>query len=169
MSFENRRQLIYAEISQIHESGEVAPSNTWISKFSVTKPNGKRYVYYRLMESDRSRPGKAKMLRYLGSKKSPNYKRFVAAIERRNRLQKLERELKRLCELEKKVSGDNQKDVVSQTPPLTNFKKAAPLQHFQQQVEYIMAKFEELVRLFEKEQQERKRLSEKLEALANVV
>ena len=56
---------------------------------------GKRYEYYRLMKacSRKSKTGKiqGQIERYLGKLGSKLYKRFTAAIERRNQLQKLEK------------------------------------------------------------------------------
>lgn len=93
-------EALVSEIAALKASGEIAAANTWIAQFVVTKPNGKRYVYYRLMQADtkRSPSGKiqGKFLCYLGKASSSKYTRCVEAIKRRNQLQRLEREQARL-------------------------------------------------------------------------
>jgi hypothetical protein len=42
---------IKARIIQLKAQGTVAPPNTWIGTTSITKKNGKRYTYYRLMKA----------------------------------------------------------------------------------------------------------------------
>ncbi len=89
-------------MQQIRNSGEIAAPNTWIQKFYVPK-NGKRYEYYRLMKacSRKSKTGKiqGQIERYLGKLGSKLYKRFTAAIDRRNQLQKLEKIYQKLLAL----------------------------------------------------------------------
>jgi hypothetical protein len=91
------RQRLETQISKIAQSGEVAPPNTWISSYVVTKPNGKSYRYFRLMTTVRDEHGKPKrkMVKYLGVKGSAAYRRTAAAIRRRNGITALERQLKR--------------------------------------------------------------------------
>ncbi|EAZ89504.1 transposase [Crocosphaera chwakensis] len=100
---------IKARIVQLRSQGKVAPPNTWIGTTSITKKNGKRYTYYRLMKAyyppatkDNPNPSrKTKMVQYLGTKDSEAYKEMVEAIKRRNEIQRLE---KKLYNLEKEVS-----------------------------------------------------------------
>ncbi|WP_107668923.1 transposase [Cyanothece sp. BG0011] len=100
---------IKARIAQLKAQGTVAPPNTWIGTTSITKKNGKRYTYYRLMTAyyppatkDNPNPNrKTKMVQYLGSKESLEYKEMVKAIARRNEIQRLQ---KKLYNLEKQVS-----------------------------------------------------------------
>ncbi len=101
-NIEQRLSFISQRMQQIRNSGEVAAPNTWIQKFYVPK-NGKRYEYYRLMKacSRKSKTGKiqGQIERYLGKLGSKLYKRFVAAISRRNQLQKLEKIYQKLLAL----------------------------------------------------------------------
>ncbi|WP_198648872.1 hypothetical protein [Cyanothece sp. BG0011] len=68
---------IKARIAQLRQ-GKVAPPNTWIGTTSITKKNGKRYTYYRLLKAvytpatkDNPNPErKTKMVQYLGTKDS---------------------------------------------------------------------------------------------------
>jgi hypothetical protein len=94
-----RLKSIQEKMLQIRKSGEIAPDFTWIQKFYVPK-NGKRYEYYRLMKAveRKSITGKiqGKVEKYLGKLGSALYKRFKAAIARRNELKKLERMYQRL-------------------------------------------------------------------------
>ncbi|WP_107670131.1 transposase [Cyanothece sp. BG0011] len=100
---------IKARIHQLKAQGKVAPPNTWIGTTSITKKNGKRYTYYRLMKAyyppatkDNPNPTrKTKMVQYLGSKESTAYQEMKEAIKRRNEIQELER---KLYKLEKQVS-----------------------------------------------------------------
>jgi hypothetical protein len=104
---------LQARIAQIKASGEIAPPNTWITSYSVKK-NSKRYTYYRLMKADPSRSqGKVrgKMVKYLGSKDSQDYRAMQQAIQRRNQLQVLLRQLQSL----ERVSGGKK----PKQPPLT--------------------------------------------------
>ncbi|MDJ0718238.1 MAG: hypothetical protein QNJ54_29100 [Prochloraceae cyanobacterium] len=101
-NIEQRLSFISQRMQQIRNSGEVAAPNTWIQKFYVPK-NGKRYEYYRLMKacSRKSKTGKiqGQIERYLGKLGSQLYKRFTAAISRRNQLQKLEKIYQKLLAL----------------------------------------------------------------------
>jgi hypothetical protein len=100
---------IKARIAQLKAQGKVAPPNTWIGTTSITKKNGKRYTYYRLMKAyyppatqDNPNPTrKTKMVQYLGTKESMAYQEMKEAIQRRNEIQRLE---KKLYNLEKQVS-----------------------------------------------------------------
>ncbi len=100
---------IKARINQLRSQGTVAPPNTWIGTTSITKKNGKRYTYYRLMtayyppatEDNPNPTRKTKMVQYLGTKDSLAYQEMKDAIKRRNEIQRLE---KKLYKLEKQVS-----------------------------------------------------------------
>ncbi len=129
-NIEQRLNFIDQRMQQIRNSGEIAAPNTWIQKFYVPK-NGKRYEYYRLMKAcDRkSKTGKiqGQIERYLGKLGSKLYKRFTAAIDRRNQLQKLEKIYQKLLALlESELvsrgivseSGNEERNI----PPLTNSK-----------------------------------------------
>ena len=131
-NIEQRLNFIDQRIQQIRNSGEIAAPNTWIQKFYVPK-NGKRYEYYRLMKAcgRKSKTGKiqGQIERYLGKLGSKLYKRFTAAIDRRNQLQKLEKIYQKLLALleEELVSGgiipksgDRGEDL--KIPKLTNSK-----------------------------------------------
>ncbi|MDJ0719029.1 MAG: hypothetical protein QNJ54_33195 [Prochloraceae cyanobacterium] len=131
-NIEQRLSFISQRIQQIKNSGEIAAPNTWIQKFYVPK-NGKRYEYYRLMKacSRKSKTGKiqGQIERYLGKLGSKLYKKFTAAIDRRNQLQKLEKIYQKLLVLleselvsggivsESANEGENRK-----RPKLTNSK-----------------------------------------------
>ncbi len=99
---QQRLKSIQEQMTQLRNSGEIAPDNTWIQKFYVPK-NGKRYEYYRLMKAceRKSKTGKiqGKVEQYLGKLGSKLYKRFQAAIERRNQLKRLQRIYQRLLAL----------------------------------------------------------------------
>lgn len=100
---------IKARIAQLKAQGTVAPPNTWIGTTSITKKNGKRYTYYRLMKAyyppateDNPNPTRrTKMVQYLGTKDSTAYLEMKEAIKRRNEIQRLE---KKLYSLEQQVS-----------------------------------------------------------------
>ena len=95
---------IQARIAQLRSQGKVAAPNTWIGTTSITKKNGKRYTYYRLMkgvytpatEENPTPSRKTKMVQYLGTKDSTAYKEMQAEIARRNEIQRLERKLQSL-------------------------------------------------------------------------
>ena len=94
---------------------------------------GKRYEYYRLMKacSRKSKTGKiqGQIERYLGKLGSKLYKRFTAAIDRRNQLQKLEKIYQKLLTLLESelvsrgiiTQSDNEGEKLK-IPPLTNSK-----------------------------------------------
>ncbi|HAC65107.1 MAG TPA: transposase [Cyanothece sp. UBA12306] len=113
-----------ARIAQIRSQGIVAPPNTWIGTTSITKKNGKRYTYYRLMKAvpstpteDNPKPSpKTKMVKYLGSKDSRAYQEMKKAIVRRNEIARL---LKKLQALDKQVSVDQSQKRKSKQPALT--------------------------------------------------
>ncbi len=96
--------VIQARINQLRSQGKVAAPNTWIGTTSITKKNGKRYTYYRLMKAvyppateDNPNPSrKTKMVQYLGTKDSVAYQEMKEAIARRNEIQRLERKLQSL-------------------------------------------------------------------------
>lgn len=102
---------IKTRIAQIKASGKVASPNTWIGTTSITKKNGKRYTYYRLMKTvpisstkDNPNPSsKTKMVQYLGSADSEAYQEMKEAIARRNEIKRLLRQLKSSKQL---VSAD---------------------------------------------------------------
>ena len=122
-----RIAALQQQIQVLESDGEVAAPNTWISSFVVPKPNGKRYTYYRLMSASPKRRNKKKtavMKRYLGNAKSAKYKRALAAIERRNQIQLLLRQIKKLeakalKEASVEVSGSNT-DTIYTVPQLTS-------------------------------------------------
>ncbi len=96
---------IQEQIEKIRASGNVAPPYTWIGSCSVTKKD-KKYTYYRLMKADpnhRIKSGKlkTKMVRYLGTADNEKYLQAVAAIERRNQIEKL---LSQVDKLEKETN-----------------------------------------------------------------
>ena len=99
---QQRLNSIQKQITQLRNSGEIAPDNTWIQKFYVPR-NGKKYEYYRLMKAcaQKSKTGKiqGKLEQYLGKLGSKLYKRFKAAIDRRNQLKKLKRIYQKLLAL----------------------------------------------------------------------
>ncbi len=105
--------VIQARIAQLRSQGKVAAPNTWIGTTSITKKNGKRYTYYRLMKAvyppateDKLNPSrKTKMVRYLGTKDSVAYKEMQAEINRRNEIQRLERKLQSLDQEVSVASG----------------------------------------------------------------
>jgi len=138
------RQFLTTEISQLYASGQVAEPNTWISSYSVNK-NGKRYTYYRLMKADpdKSKKGKVrgKMVEYLGSAKSAAYKQMKLAIARRNQIQAMKRQLKRLEAAEQLSGGQFQ---AQQQPPLTTW-----VQELQQQVILLLEKVEAMAKELE--------------------
>ncbi len=127
---QQRLKSISQQITQL-KKGEIAPDNTWIQKFYVPK-KGKRYEYYRLMKAcDRkSKTGKiqGKVEQYLGKLGSKLYKRFKAAIDRRNQLKRLQRIYQRLLallELEKVSKGNKRNnDNLAIIPKLTKLEKA---------------------------------------------
>ncbi len=131
-NIQQRLNFISQRMLQIKNSGEIAAPNTWIQKFYVPK-NGKRYEYYRLMKacSRKSKTGKiqGQIERYLGKLGSQLYKRFTAALSRRNQIQKLEKIYQKLLALlQSEVvsggfltqSGNKGKDL--KIPPLTKLK-----------------------------------------------
>ncbi|EAZ88141.1 hypothetical protein [Crocosphaera chwakensis] len=116
---------IKARIAQLRSQGKVAPPNTWIGTSSITKKNGKRYTYYRLMKAyyppaTKNNPNptrKTKMVQYLGTKESVAYQEMKEAIARRNEIRRLQR---KLYKLEKAVSvASTQKEQQDKQPALT--------------------------------------------------
>ena len=100
---------IQEQIEKIRASGEVAPPYTWIG-YGTVKKKDKKHTYYRLMKADpnsRTKSGKpkTKMVRYLGNADNEKYLKAVAAIERRNQIEKL---LKEVEKLEKGTSATTQ-------------------------------------------------------------
>ncbi|MDJ0719952.1 MAG: hypothetical protein QNJ54_38005 [Prochloraceae cyanobacterium] len=87
---EIRISFIRERMEKIRSSGKVAPAKTWIQKYYVKKPSGKKYYYYRLLEATnrKSSTGKiqGKVRQYLGNKHSSKYHTYKAAIQRRNEL-----------------------------------------------------------------------------------
>lgn len=91
---QQRIQQIRSQIQLLQAEGEVAPDRVWISRFSArNRPGGKVYHYYKLMQEQDKR---VKQRCYLGKPSNPKYKRWLAAIERRNQIQELEAIAKRL-------------------------------------------------------------------------
>ena len=153
-----RLKSIQEQMTQLRNSGEIAPDNTWIQKFYVPK-NGKRYEYYRLMKAceRKSKTGKiqGQVEQYLGKLGSKLYKRFQAAIGRRNQLKKLQRIYQRLLALleSEKVSQGNKANSAHAAiiPKLTKLEKAISksceaieqIQQNQQQLWYWLKLFGE--------------------------
>ncbi|ACK73871.1 hypothetical protein PCC7424_5810 (plasmid) [Gloeothece citriformis PCC 7424] len=146
------------KIKQIRASGEVAPDNTWIAAYTVPKPSGKRYTYYRLMNADgkRSNTGaiQGKMCKYLGNESNPKYKEMKEAIARRNKIHALERKLKRLQAMDKKRTSHGAPTLFPPVSSSMNAFSSPPLTstnldlkgfvQLQQQVHHLMEKFERL-------------------------
>lgn len=183
MDIAARIATLYQQIEQIEAEGEVAASNTWISSFVVPKPNGKHYTYYRLMEaapkSNSSGKQRAvKMKRYLGSAKSPKYKRVQAAIARRNQIQVLTKQIKQLEALALKeekqiaaatatlerVSGGNLEKSSIQ-PPLTNQPTPREWQQLQQQLNRLNEYTQQLVEALNQERAHRKAITQEIASL----
>ncbi|MDJ0717791.1 MAG: hypothetical protein QNJ54_26815 [Prochloraceae cyanobacterium] len=135
-NIEQRLNFIDQRIQQIRNSGEIAAPNTWIQKFYVPK-NGKRYEYYRLMKAcgRKSKTGKiqGQIERYLGKLGSKLYKRFTAAIDRRNQLQKLEKIYQKLLAILQSeiVSGG----IISESDNEGEKLKIPPLKRLQNKIE----------------------------------
>ena len=104
---EMRIANICDRMKNIRSQGSIAPPLTWIQKYYVQKPNGKKYYYYRLLEATNRRSctgsiqGKVKL--YLGNKHSSKYHTYKAAIRRRNELKWLEKRYQQLMNLYEKV------------------------------------------------------------------
>ena len=104
---ENRITNICDRMKNIRAQGSVAPPQTWIQKYYVSKANGKKYYYYRLLEATNRRSctgsiqGKVKL--YLGNKHSSKYHTYKAAIGRRNELKSLKKRYQQLMGLYKKA------------------------------------------------------------------
>ncbi len=102
---ESRLALIREAMLDIRVSGKIAPPMTWIQKYVVSKPSGKKYYYYRVMEATNKRSctgsiqGKIKL--YLGNKWNPKYQSYRKALERRNQLQLLQRRYDKLMAIYK--------------------------------------------------------------------
>ena len=117
---EMRIANICDRMKNIRSQGKVAPPRTWIQKYYVQKPNGKKYYYYRLLEATNRRSctgsiqGKVKL--YLGNKHSSKYHTYKAAIFRRNELKWLEKRYQQLIDLYEKAltnylgQGSKEKD-----------------------------------------------------------
>lgn len=136
-------QSLQQQIQKIERYGEVAPPNTWISSYVVTKKSGKSYKYYRLMTNKRDRDGKLKrqMVKYLGSESSQAYKNMVKAIARRNQIQALQRRLKRLQEQSKVKTQHSGRRRSVLNSPLTK-DQSLLLCQLQQQMGELMGRFE---------------------------
>ena len=118
-------------MENIRSQGKVAPPRTWIQKYYVQKPNGKKYYYYRLLEATNRRSctgsiqGKVKL--YLGNKHSSKYHTYKAAIRLRNELKWLEKRYQQLMDLYEKAltnyldPGSKKKDRDLLNSSLNNF------------------------------------------------
>ncbi|WP_107668922.1 hypothetical protein [Cyanothece sp. BG0011] len=111
---------IQEQIEKIRASGDIAPPNTWIGSSSIKKKD-KKHTYYRLLKADydnRTKSGKpkTKMVSYLGSADNEKYLNMKAAIERRNQIEKL---LKELEKLEKEVNTTQPSKRKPRQPALT--------------------------------------------------
>lgn len=94
MSINTQILSLRTQLQQVQATGEVAPAQVWISRFSVrNRPGGKIYHYYKLVEQVGD---KVRQKCYLGKPTSPKYKRWEAAIARRNQVQTLQRQLNKL-------------------------------------------------------------------------
>ncbi|ACK73956.1 hypothetical protein PCC7424_5376 (plasmid) [Gloeothece citriformis PCC 7424] len=135
---------ITRQIQQLEKSGEVAQANTWISSYVVTKKSGKSYRYYRLMKTYRDDEGKLKrkMVKYLGSESSTNYKNMKQAIARRNKIQQLYRKLKRLVGQQRARGQQGIRRGSSSATTLIGDK--ALLLSLQHQLQVLTSRFEEL-------------------------
>ncbi|OKH35745.1 hypothetical protein NIES2119_19820 [[Phormidium ambiguum] IAM M-71] len=174
---------LYQQIEQIEAQGEVAAANTWISSFVVPKPNGKHYTYYRLMEAapksnGSGKQGVAKMKCYLGTAKSPKYKRAMAAIARRNQIQVLTKQIKQLEALALKeekqiaaataapeqVSGGNLAKSSTQ-PPLTNQPTSREWQQLQQELNQLNEHTQQLIEVLNQERAHREAMTQEITSL----
>lgn len=174
---------LYQQIEQIQAEGEVAAANTWISSFVVPKANGKHYTYYRLMEAapksnSSGKQGVAKMKCYLGTAKSPKYKRAVAEIVRRNQIQVLTKQIKQLEALALKeekqiasatatlerVSGGNLEKSITQ-PPLTNQPTPREWQQLQQELNRLNEHTQQLIEALNQERAHRKAITQEIASL----
>jgi hypothetical protein len=144
---------IKARINQLRSQGKVAPPNTWIGTTSITKPSGKRYTYYRLMKAyyrpatkDNPNPSrKTKMVKYLGTKESLEYREMVKAIARRNEIQRLE---KKLYNLEKQVSvASTQGRQRDKKPALTKLvgELVAQVQGLVEEIKWMKEQFQQQI------------------------
>ena len=104
---EIRISFIRERMEKIRSSGKVAPANTWIQKYYVKKPSGKKYYYYRLLEATnrKSSTGKiqGKVRLYLGNRHSSKYHTYKAAIRRRNELKFLQSRYEQLMAIYEKL------------------------------------------------------------------
>ena len=143
---------IQTRINQLRSLGRVAPPNTWIGTTSITKKNGKRYTYYRLMKAvytpateDNPNPSrKTKMVQYLGTKDSAAYKEMKEAITRRNEIQRLERTLQ---SLDQKVSVAQAKNRQSKQAALTKLVRelVAQVQGLVAEIEWMKRQFSQQI------------------------
>ncbi|MFB2838929.1 hypothetical protein [Floridanema evergladense] len=178
-----RIATLYQQIEQIQAEGEVAAPNTWISSFVVPKANGKHYTYYRLMEvapksNSSGKQRAAKMKRYLGTAKSPKYKRAVGAIARRNQIQVLTKQIKQLeafslkeekqtaaaVPVRERVSGGNLKKPITQ-PPLTNQPTPREWQQLQQELNRLNEHTQQLIEALNQERAHRKAITQEIASL----
>ncbi len=108
---ESRLALIREAMLDVRASGKIAPPMTWIQKYVVSKPSGKKYYYYRVMEATNKRSctgsiqGKIKL--YLGNKWNPKYHSYRKALERRNQLQLLQRRYDKLMAIYLRSIGES--------------------------------------------------------------
>ncbi|MFP5273961.1 hypothetical protein [Coleofasciculus sp.] len=165
-NIESRLCALASEIALIQQE-EVAEPNTWIERFDVSKSNGKRYVYFRLMEgtTKRSRSGKiqGKFKRYLGSASSAKYKAAKAAIDRRNQLRYLQKQYQRLVAAGEPVSQKRtgcQPQSVSVGSGGLNEKSKPSLTYGQNQLAVLQQKliavirqYEAMMKVFQQQQQ----------------
>ena len=168
MTSTNLKSHLDALASQIAlcQQEEIAEPNTWIERFSVTKSNGKRYWYFRLMSATakRSKTGKiqGRFKCYLGSARSAKYKAARAAISRRNHLRHLQKQYQRLLMAQKQAEdksssvsgGSAYTKKVNSRPPLTHNQNGNDLlAQLQQQLQAMSEQYEALVAVFQQQQQ----------------
>ena len=103
MTIEEQITALRDRIEAIRAEGAIASDNTWINEFqagSKRKDGYKYYTYYKLMEATekKSKTGKiqGRQIAYLGKAGNRKYQAAKSAIDRRNEIQRLESEIRRL-------------------------------------------------------------------------
>jgi hypothetical protein len=103
MNEQEQIETLRQRIQKIRAEGPVAADSTWIAPFragSKRKDGYKYFDYYKLMEATekRSKTGKiqGRQIAYLGNANNRKYQEAKVAIDRRNEIQRLEAEIKRL-------------------------------------------------------------------------
>lgn len=91
----SERQRLLEALSQLRNSGKVAPAYCWLSTTSSTK-QGKTYTYATIVEE---KPGQKPKARSLGKIGSQRHRDWQAAIARREAVVELEHQLSMLQKL----------------------------------------------------------------------